>query len=175
MTGSRSSAEALGARTRAPHDGTTAQNEAGSTAQRLHNLQGFNPVLFSSYLGYPNDEDDVVEVGASGAFIKTPNVVAVAREHFDCDDMPGALLENFGGQGTAGGHWEERLFAVRTANSHPRVRGASLLPPPTCLQPARKVQGIPQKHKQASHKTHPRSLEWHNSISLSHQRPAHNA
>lgn len=41
------------------------------------------------------------------------------QEHFGCDDVPGAEVEDDGGAGTAGGHWEERIFAVRTANSHP--------------------------------------------------------
>lgn len=78
-------------------------------------MQGFDPALFGSYLGYANGEEDVllVEEGDSGhAFITTPNVVAAARDHLGCEALQGAQLENFGGAGTAGGHWEERLFSV---------------------------------------------------------------
>jgi hypothetical protein len=38
----------------------------------------------------------------------TPNVVSVARQHFGCPTLAGVELEDDGGDGTAGSHWEER-------------------------------------------------------------------
>ncbi|WP_411022889.1 leishmanolysin-related zinc metalloendopeptidase, partial [Salmonella sp. s51228] len=40
----------------------------------------------------------------------TPEVVKAVREHFACSTLLGAEIENQGGSGTAGSHWEERLF-----------------------------------------------------------------
>ena len=39
----------------------------------------------------------------------TPKVSEVARKYFNCDSIPGIALEDEGGEGTASGHWEERL------------------------------------------------------------------
>jgi len=38
----------------------------------------------------------------------TPEVVRVAQQHFACDTLDGIELENEGGSGTAGSHWEKR-------------------------------------------------------------------
>ncbi|KAF2077813.1 hypothetical protein CYY_000858 [Polysphondylium violaceum] len=47
-----------------------------------------------------------VSVTRSG--IRTPNVVNFVREHYDCASLQHQLLEDAGGQGTAGSHWEKR-------------------------------------------------------------------
>ena len=45
-------------------------------------------------------------------FVSTPAVTAAVRDHFNCSTLVGAQLEDgYGsGGGTAGSHWEERLF-----------------------------------------------------------------
>ena len=40
----------------------------------------------------------------------TPRALRVARNHFDCPKLEGAPLEDGGGAGTGGAHWEMRLF-----------------------------------------------------------------
>ena len=40
----------------------------------------------------------------------TPNVRREVRNHFNCQDLEGAELENQGGEGTALTHWEKRIF-----------------------------------------------------------------
>ncbi|EPB80257.1 hypothetical protein ANCCEY_00659 [Ancylostoma ceylanicum] len=40
----------------------------------------------------------------------TPRVREEARQHFACDLLEGAELENQGGDGTALTHWEKRVF-----------------------------------------------------------------
>uniref|UniRef100_A0A915HSS1 Leishmanolysin-like peptidase n=1 Tax=Romanomermis culicivorax TaxID=13658 RepID=A0A915HSS1_ROMCU len=44
------------------------------------------------------------------SYIVTPNVKKYARQHFNCSTLIGAELENQGSQGTAGTHWEKRVF-----------------------------------------------------------------
>ena len=46
------------------------------------------------------------------ATIVTPTVVAEVRSHFGCPTLPGAALEDLGGAGSAGSHWEYELFQV---------------------------------------------------------------
>eukprot|EP00854_Cymbomonas_tetramitiformis_P029047 gene29047-36110_t len=45
-----------------------------------------------------------------GSQIISSNVVTKAQEQFDCTSVTGAALENEGGSGTSGSHWEMRLF-----------------------------------------------------------------
>jgi hypothetical protein len=42
--------------------------------------------------------------------IVSPTVIQEARAQFGCDKIPGAFLENEGGQGSANAHWEYRWF-----------------------------------------------------------------
>ena len=81
---------------------------------------------FRFYQGY-NDISEVVEVtpemfqpsydkaGEKTDFtvaLATPNMRRVAREHFGCDTLTGAELEDDGGSGSAYAHLEERIFQV---------------------------------------------------------------
>ncbi|EFA77770.1 hypothetical protein PPL_09268 [Heterostelium album PN500] len=43
-------------------------------------------------------------------FITSPSVLHVARNHFGCQSLVGAELENIGGPGTAGSHWKSTRF-----------------------------------------------------------------
>jgi hypothetical protein len=56
--------------------------------------------------------------------VTTPRVQAVVREHFQCSSMVGAELEDDGGEGTAGSHWEQRLFEGKLSHG----RGVAPLP-----------------------------------------------
>lgn len=42
----------------------------------------------------------------------TPRVVQEVRDHFGCDELEGAELEDQGGEGTALTHWEKRILEV---------------------------------------------------------------
>ncbi len=44
--------------------------------------------------------------------IITPTVAKETQAQFGCDRLPGAALENEGGQGSALAHWEYRWFQV---------------------------------------------------------------
>ncbi|VDO35065.1 unnamed protein product [Haemonchus placei] len=45
--------------------------------------------------------------------IVTPKVREEVRRHFNCSTLEGAELENQGGRGTVGAHWEKRIFEVK--------------------------------------------------------------
>jgi hypothetical protein len=54
-------------------------------------------------------------IGANNAaypvtLIITPSVVNFVRQQFNCSTVAGAQLEDGGGTGTSGSHWEKRLF-----------------------------------------------------------------
>ena len=42
--------------------------------------------------------------------IITPNVVSTARQYYNCVSLQGMELENEGGYGSAGSHWESRIL-----------------------------------------------------------------
>ena len=46
--------------------------------------------------------------GASRKIVTSAGALAAARDHFDCQSLTGAEIEDEGGSGTAGSHWERR-------------------------------------------------------------------
>ncbi len=52
-------------------------------------------------------EDDF---GVMRTYINSPKVVETARKYFNCPDLEGVELEEYGGEGTAGSHWEARIL-----------------------------------------------------------------
>jgi len=49
-------------------------------------------------------------VGGVRRQLRTPALLALARDHFACREMAGVELEDDGGYGTAGSHWDLRLM-----------------------------------------------------------------
>ena len=43
-------------------------------------------------------------------YLNSPKVMEVAKKYFNCDDLDGVELENEGGEGTTGSHWEARIL-----------------------------------------------------------------
>src|SRR4051812_20740114 len=41
--------------------------------------------------------------------LRTPNVLRFARDYFSCPTLDGVELEEYGGGGTAGSHWDRRV------------------------------------------------------------------
>jgi hypothetical protein len=56
-------------------------------------------------------------------YIKTPKVLEKARLHFGCNSIDGIYLENYGGQGSSGSHWESRymLGDYMIATDYPEI------------------------------------------------------
>ena len=48
--------------------------------------------------------------GVSRTLIATPKVKNIASQHFNCSSIEGIELENHGGKGTVGSHWEGRVM-----------------------------------------------------------------
>lgn len=76
-------------------------------------MQGFIGVMFPVFPGYPGGTGGPADFTTSRTIIKTPNVLTSARQQFACPSLEGAPFEDDGGSGTAGAHWEERIFQVR--------------------------------------------------------------
>ena len=56
-------------------------------------------------------EDNVCGANNKGEFIiKTPRVLELAKQYYGCDDIDGIPLENDGGSGSKGAHWERSLL-----------------------------------------------------------------
>mmetsp|Transcript_80546 Transcript_80546/g.130578 ORF Transcript_80546/g.130578 Transcript_80546/m.130578 type:complete len:741 (+) Transcript_80546:72-2294(+) len=83
------------------------------------NFNGSAQIYFTNYVSPNVVEVQTVQTGldtVSGldrvsntrTFIKTPQLLAQARKHFDCPDLVGVELEDDGGVGSAGSHWEKR-------------------------------------------------------------------
>merc|ERR1712110_72831 len=45
-----------------------------------------------------------------------PKVIDFAKKYFGCDSVEGVPLENGGGQGSAGSHWEKTIFPQEIMN-----------------------------------------------------------
>ena len=62
----------------------------------------FHPDIFSSL--------HLSERIYSSSYIISPNAIAKAREHFNCSTLTRIPLENQGGSGSVGSHWESRYM-----------------------------------------------------------------
>lgn len=51
--------------------------------------------------------DDVKFTSGGKFFLKTPRVLAYLKTHYNCCTMTGMRLEDGGGSGSAGSHWEK--------------------------------------------------------------------
>lgn len=60
--------------------------------------------------------------------IVTPTVLQVARRHFGCEAMDGVYLEDEGGPGSKGSHWETRIF-FRAAMKAASGKGTQVVEP----------------------------------------------
>ncbi|KAK6019524.1 hypothetical protein OSTOST_14839, partial [Ostertagia ostertagi] len=114
---------------------TTAFNEHSrmevAVKHELTHAFVFSPMLFRDFPGagqyrreknlyvIPNVVDRITRSDwetSSGAMkhdvymMVTPKVRQEARRHFNCSTLEGAELENYGGIGLAGAHWEKRVF-----------------------------------------------------------------
>ncbi len=70
-------------------------------------------------LGVTNIYFDSILRGENRILVKTPKVRSVAANYFGCPTVSGVELENQGGGGSAGSHWERVLLfnEIMTASS----------------------------------------------------------
>mmetsp|Transcript_5939 Transcript_5939/g.9113 ORF Transcript_5939/g.9113 Transcript_5939/m.9113 type:complete len:695 (+) Transcript_5939:173-2257(+) len=106
---------------------TGLENREDQLATAVHEIMhtlGFSSTSYASFrsrqTGLKWGYDNVVRKNSRGRMeIVTPRVLEAVRVHFGCDSLTGAELENQGGFGTLGSHWEKRLFMneLMTASS----------------------------------------------------------
>ena len=78
---------------------------------------GFNSSLYEYFSKdesgtvYSKEEYEVKQNirGKERTLLKYPPLLAEARRLFNCDTLPGVEVEDFGGSGTAGSHWDMRV------------------------------------------------------------------
>ncbi|GBF91572.1 leishmanolysin-like peptidase [Raphidocelis subcapitata] len=110
----------LGSANVCPANLAAADSEAAVSVlvhELLHGL-GFTDDSFDRFVdstGAPIPKDQVVKeitdaYGRPTTLVISPTVAAETRAQFGCDSVPGAALENEGGQGSANAHWEYRWF-----------------------------------------------------------------
>ena len=54
--------------------------------------------------------NNVLLRGASRQVLKSPKVLETARNYFQCSTISGVEIENEGGSGSAGAHWERTIL-----------------------------------------------------------------
>ena len=72
----------------------------------ITHVLGFHPLIIEKKGLYYKETIDNEE----RIFINSQNVLKKAKIHFGCDSIKGLRLENQGGQGTIGSHWESRYM-----------------------------------------------------------------
>jgi len=74
----------------------------------------FHPSLWEKhYIPVLNGENFTMKKeinGVNRTLITSPNVLKAAKKHFGCSEIEGIELENQGGSGTSGSHWESRVM-----------------------------------------------------------------
>eukprot|EP00929_Paragymnodinium_shiwhaense_P090927 TRINITY_DN51001_c0_g1_i1.p1 TRINITY_DN51001_c0_g1~~TRINITY_DN51001_c0_g1_i1.p1 ORF type:complete len:1399 (-),score=298.14 TRINITY_DN51001_c0_g1_i1:275-4471(-) len=95
------------------------RGELSTAIHEIAHALGFSATKFEDFIddtGNRLGKDKVVRTfekrGTTVAKIVTKRVIQEVKKHYACHDWPdaGGELEDFGGQGTAGSHWEKRVF-----------------------------------------------------------------
>lgn len=100
-------------------------------AHEFTHILGFSDNLFPKYVrpGTTTKRTDVVGKASIGSesfnIITMPEVVNFARSYFGCNTIPGVPLENNGGDGSAGSHWEKLFLPQEYMN--PTVENPGIL------------------------------------------------
>jgi hypothetical protein len=82
--------------------GNTNQYLKNILLHEITNILVFHPYFFT--------ELKLNQTEGSNSYIISPKAVAKAREHFDCSSITRIPLENQGGTGSVGSHWESRYM-----------------------------------------------------------------
>jgi leishmanolysin len=85
-----------------------------TTIHECTHVLAFSNALFKYYIN-PGTNKQLGEAAVSTtaydrSWVVLPNVVKQAQTYYNCPNAWGAPLENNGGQGTAGSHWERTTF-----------------------------------------------------------------
>jgi hypothetical protein len=102
-----------------PGDDNKLALQVGVAAHEISHAMGFNYGAFNSRNMLTGDR------------VTSQKIVDYVRAHFGCNTAPGALLEDGGGGGTQGSHWEKAAFMneymTGTAANNPVITPLTLL------------------------------------------------
>ena len=79
-------------------------------------ILGFSKKFFQEY--YHNFVEKEDEYGIMRYYLTSSHLLEVAKKYFACDSIEGVELENLGGEGTAGSHWEARILLGEYMNGY---------------------------------------------------------
>eukprot|EP01017_Pseudomicrothorax_dubius_P008850 TRINITY_DN12930_c0_g1_i1.p1 TRINITY_DN12930_c0_g1~~TRINITY_DN12930_c0_g1_i1.p1 ORF type:complete len:635 (+),score=159.38 TRINITY_DN12930_c0_g1_i1:133-2037(+) len=91
-------------------------DQLGTAVHELLHILVMSPELMKTMVdstGKAYGEDAVKTMNIRGVdttVVTIPKVVTWVRDYFGCQSLPGAELENEGGSGSKGSHWETRVF-----------------------------------------------------------------
>lgn len=80
----------------------------GIILHEFTHILGFDKYYFKHYFHNYITKIDNNEI--EGAYINSKKVLKVAKKYFNCNSLEGVELENNGGNGTIGSHWEARIL-----------------------------------------------------------------
>ena len=76
----------------------------------ISHVLAFNEQLYEYFVDVTNPTIEEIVNGATRTLLATPKVLKYAKDHFGCQSLTGVELENQGGEGSAGSHWEARIM-----------------------------------------------------------------
>ena len=79
-------------------------------------ILGFTKTFFEEI--YKNIFYETDKYGIERSYLNSPKLLNVAKKYFNCDSLKGVELENQGGEGTAGSHWETRILLGEYMNGY---------------------------------------------------------
>ena len=79
-------------------------------------ILGFSKHFFEDY--YHNIYSKKDEFGITRSYLNSTKLLNVARNYFNCPTLEGVELENQGGEGTEGSHWEARILLGEYMNGY---------------------------------------------------------
>ena len=90
-------------------------SQYSTVTHELYHVFAFNSDLYDTWRKsdgtlYKSTTSIKTVRGVSKMLLTTPNVVAKAKEAFGCSTLTGVELEEYGGEGTAGSHWDMRVM-----------------------------------------------------------------
>ncbi len=97
-------------------DSSKFQEQLATAVHEITHSLGFSSSLFPTYRDVTTGKvrsgvTTTANVrGKTVTQVSTPSVTDVVKQHFGCSSLTGAELEDQGGSGTAGSHWEKLLF-----------------------------------------------------------------
>ena len=71
-------------------------------------ILGFTNNFFENH--FHNVYWELDTYGVNRTYINSSKVLEIAKKYYNCDDIKGVALEEYGGSGTVGSHWEAKIL-----------------------------------------------------------------